>query len=43
MFWISYSVTFVLASAVAVALMAIRLVFLAVRRALGLVEALNLR
>lgn len=35
MFWISYSITFVLASAIAVALMAIRLVLSAVRRGFG--------
>ncbi len=32
MFWISYCVTFVLASAVAIALMTIRLVFSALRK-----------
>jgi hypothetical protein len=35
MFWISYSVTFVLASAVAIALMAIRLVLSAANSAFG--------
>jgi uncharacterized membrane protein len=35
MFWISYSVTFVLASAIAIAFMAIRLVLLVVGRAFG--------
>ena len=35
MFWISYSVTFVLASAIAMALIAIRLVLSVLRRALG--------
>jgi hypothetical protein len=35
MFWISYFVTLVLASAIAVALTAIRLVLLAIGRALG--------
>jgi hypothetical protein len=33
MFWISYSITFVLALAIAIALMAVRLVLSAVRRA----------
>jgi hypothetical protein len=35
MFWIAYSVTFVLASVIAVALVAIRLVLSAVERAFG--------
>jgi uncharacterized membrane protein len=37
MFWISYSVTFVLASVIAAALIAIRLVLSAVERAFGLI------
>jgi hypothetical protein len=37
MFWISYFVTFVLASAIAIVLMAVRLVLSAVRRAFGLI------
>jgi hypothetical protein len=37
MFWISYFVTFVLASAIAIALMAVRLVLSAVGRAFGLI------
>lgn len=41
MFWISYSVTFVLASASAIALMATRMVVSAVGRALGLIPPLN--
>lgn len=36
MFWISYSITFVVASAIAIALMAIRLVLSAVGKAFGL-------
>jgi hypothetical protein len=43
MFWISYSVTFVLAAAIAIALMTIRLVLSALRRAFGWTEALNQR
>jgi hypothetical protein len=38
MFWIAYSVTFVLASVIAVALIAIRLVLSAVGKALGLIS-----
>jgi uncharacterized membrane protein len=39
MFWISYSVTFVLASVIAIALMAIRLVLSVVGRAFGSIPA----
>lgn len=41
MFWISYSVTLVLASAIAVAFMAIRLVLSAVGRAVGWIPPLH--
>lgn len=41
MFWISYSVTFVLASAIATALMTIRLVLSSARKVFGLIPQLN--
>jgi hypothetical protein len=41
MFWISYCVTFVLASAAAIVLMAIRIVLSAVARGFGLAPTLN--
>lgn len=41
MFWISYSVTFVLASVVAIVMMAIRLVLSVVERALGSIPSVN--
>jgi hypothetical protein len=41
MFWISYSVTFVLAAAIAMASMAIRLVLSAVGRAFGWTAPVN--
>jgi len=41
MFWIVYSVAFVLASAIAIVLLAIRLVFSAIGRAFGLIPQLN--
>ena len=43
MFWISYSVAFVLASAVAIAFVAIRLALSAVGKAFGLILLLNQR
>jgi hypothetical protein len=41
MFWIAYSVTFVLASAIAAALTALRLVLSVVERAFGLIRPLH--